>query len=91
VYKKLGDFVEWIEYYAPTGRWLVRSTADRRTDRGYAKAIISPPRALEDCRIGCWQVHDGSSWFHQSSFVVAVSSKASFEAAQAAQVLIYSV
>ena len=72
VYKKLGDGVEyWIEYYAPTGKWIVRPTADRGTNRGYAYATISPPRALEDCPISTWQVYDGSSWVRQPSFSVA--------------------
>jgi len=90
VYKKLGDVVEWIEYYAPFDRWMLRSTAARGPDTRYACALISPPRALEDCPIGCWKVSDGSSFVNQASFSVAVSSKASFEAAQAAQVVIYS-
>ena len=90
VYKKLGDGVDvWIEYYATTGRWYVRPTANRGTNRGYAQATISPPRALEDFPMSCWEVYDGSSWVRQSSFTVAVSSKASFEAAQAAQEVIY--
>ena len=90
VYKKLGDGIDvWIEYYAPYGRWYVRPTASRGTGSGYAQATISPPRALEDCPMSSWEVHDGSIWVRQASFSVAVSSKASFEAAQAAQVVIY--
>ena len=89
VYKKLGDGIDvWIEYSATIGRWLVRTTADRGTDKGYARAI-SPPRALEDCAISCWEMYDGSSWVRQASFSVVVSSKASFEAVQTAQVVIY--
>ena len=83
VYKKLGDgFDEWIEYYAPMGKWMVRSTEGRGTNGGVAHATISPPRALEDCPDSSWEVYDGSSWVRQASFSVAVSSKASFEAAQ---------
>jgi hypothetical protein len=88
VYKKLGDGVDvWIEYYALRGRWFLRPTASRGTGSGYAYATISPPRALEDCPMSSWEVTDGSIWVRQASFSVAVSSKASFEAAQ---VVIYS-
>ena len=90
VYKKLGDGVDvWIEYYALRGRWFLRPTASRGTGSGYAYATISPPRALEDCPMSSWEVYDGSIWVRQASFSVAVSSQASFEAAQAAQVVIY--
>ena len=90
VYKKLGGGIDvWIEHDASNGRWIVRRTSGRGTDRGYALATMSPPRALEDCPISSWEVYDGSIWVHQASFSVAVSSKASFEAAQAAQVVIY--
>ena len=88
VYKKLGDGDAWIEYYARTGRWIVRNTAARGTEGGVAYATISPPRALEHCPITCWNFYNGSRWVRQSSFAVTVSSTASFEAAQTAEVVI---
>ena len=68
---------------------MVRNTAGRGTNGSIASAIISPPRSLEDCPISSWEVHDGSDRVRQPSFSVVVSSKASFEASQAAQVKIY--
>ena len=88
VYKKLGDEVQWIEYSRNTGKWYVRSTGSRGTDKGRATAAISPPRCLEDCPLSCWQIGDGVGWVSQPSFSVTVSSRESFEAAYFAEVCI---
>ena len=89
VYKKMGDGADmWIEYYAGTGKWYVKPTSDRGTNRGWATATISPARPLEDCSSSCWKIHDGCNWVNQASFSVSISSRASFEAAYAADVII---
>ena len=88
VYKKMGDGADsWIEYYAGTGQWVIRPTSNRGTNRGWATATISPARPLEDCPSSCWEIYDGSNWVNQASFSVSISSRASFEAAYAAQVI----
>ena len=92
VYKKMGDGANiWIEYYAGTGKWIVRNTSDRGTGRGWAAATISPARPLEDCRRSCWEIYDDSNWVNQESFSVSISSRASFEAAYAAEVIMLSI
>ena len=93
VYKKMGDGANmWIEYYAGTRQWYVKPTSDRGTSRGWATATISPARPLEDCPSSCWEVYDGSSrYVNQSSFSVSISSRASFEAAYAAEVIMLSI
>jgi len=73
VYKKMGDGADsWIEYHAGKGRWIVKPTSDRGTEKGYADATISPARPLEDCASSCWKVYDGSSWVNQPSFVASM-------------------
>ena len=81
VYKKMGDGANvWVEYHAGTGEWFVKSSSSRGAGRGWAKAIISPARPLEDCPRSCWYVGDGSNWINQTSISVSISSRASFEA-----------
>ena len=87
-YKKMGDGTDmWIEYYAGTGKWIVRNSSARGTSTGCATATISPARPLEDCPSSCWQMEDGHSWVNQASFSVSISSRESFEAAYAAKVI----
>ena len=88
VYKKMGDGADvWVEYYAGTGEWFVKSSSSRGASRGWAKAIISPARPLEDCPSSCWEVNVDSNWVNQPSFSVSISSRALFEAAYAAEVI----
>ena len=89
VYKKMGDGTDvWIEYHAGTGKWIVRRTSDRGTCWGFATATISPARPLEDCPSSCWHIGDGiRSRVNQPSFSVSISSRESFEAAYAAEVI----
>ena len=89
VYKKMGDGANmWIEYDASTGIWFVKSTSFRgKGNIGCASATISPARPLEDCPRSSWEVDDGPNWVNQPSFSVSISSRASFEAAYAAEVI----
>ena len=91
VYKKMGDGADiWIEYHAGTGTWFVRDLDHRgfESDWGYAHGTISPARPLEDCPSSCWEIYDGSNLVNQASFSVSISSRASFEAVYAAEVII---
>ena len=88
VYKKMGDGANmWIEYHTGFGAWYVKPANDRGEGRGMAKATISPARPLEDCPTSCWEIDDGPNWVNQPSFSVSISSRASFEAACAAEVI----
>ena len=92
VYKKMGDGADiWIEYHYSIRKWLVRDSDHRgfESEWAYASATISPARPLEDCpSSSCWQIYDGSNWVNQASFSVSISSRASLEAAYAAEVII---
>ena len=88
VYRKLGDADVWIEYMESSGQWLLKRTAVRGIDTGWAHAIISPPRPLEECPLSCWQVAgDGTSWVNQSALTVSATTMAAFEMFEAAKVI----
>ena len=85
VYRKVGDTDKWIEYV--DGEWWVKLTENRGDADGYAKASIYPAKAPEKCPTDCWQIGIGSGNKNfQPTFSVSISTRASFEAAYAAQV-----
>ena len=86
VYRKVGDADTWIEYIESSGKWYVKPTVDRGKARGYARAIISPPKPLEECPLSCWQVSDGSNWENQSTLTIFTTTMTAFEAFEAAKV-----
>ena len=97
VYKKLGGADVCVSYYASEWKWVVSDTSDKGSGTGWAWGTVSPPRPLEDCPRNGWEVWDGTcksvskeksvaNIANQPSFSVSKSSKASFEAAYAAQV-----
>ena len=74
VYRKVGDADTWIEYIESSGKWWVKSTYSRGKARGYAYAEIS--------QVGI----RGVNWENQSSLSISTTSKAAFEALEAAKV-----
>ena len=88
VYRKVGDADIWIEYNESRGKWLLKSTSSRGTDRGYAYAAISPPKPLEECPLSCWQVNTATGkWEKLSSLTVSSTTLAAYEAFEAAKVI----
>ena len=88
VYRKVGDADMWIEYIESSGQWLLKRTAVRGQDTGWARATISPPRPLEECPLSCWEVGiGGGKWVKQSSLTICTTTMAAFEALEAAKVI----
>ena len=88
VYRKVGDADTWIEYHESSGKWYVKSTSSRGKDKGWAYAVISPPKPLEECPLSCWEVGTGGGKCEkQSSLTICTTTMAAFEAFEAAKVI----
>ncbi len=74
VYRKRGDGDKWLEYWAPTKKWMVRTTAKRGTNMCWASLLSDPPGLPKDTRGAVWEVHDGSEWGDQCGVMVTLVS-----------------
>ena len=88
VYRKVGDADTWIEYHESSGGWWIKTTSYRGKAVGYASAVISPPKPLEECPLSCWEVGTGGGKCEkQSSLTICTTTMAAFEAYEAAKVI----
>jgi hypothetical protein len=64
VYQKRGDGDKWMEYISSVRKWLVKSTKDKGTDKGWAYIVNKDPN-LPELSKGIWNITDGKGWVAQ--------------------------
>ncbi len=66
-YRQAEDPDWWLEWYAPTKKWMVRTTEYRGTGSGWASLLCNPPRLPTDPRGAKWQVFVNGVWVEQAA------------------------
>ena len=62
VYAKRGNVEKWIEYWPATKEWMLKTTAGKGTDKGWARLRSDPPAPPEKVVGSVWSVWDGTAW-----------------------------
>ena len=65
VYVKVGNSDLWLEYYAATKSWMVKSAEHKRKNQCWAFCSVPEKCLPPECLAGKWELHDGSKWVPQ--------------------------